>query len=211
MVKKKITIYGKGKGKRKVHNVGYRLFLLEQADSLFIEEFDAKNVTVDDLETLIVLVAGEDSQLAEFIDFVNNPLNRPEEAIVDNIIVENWEGRVREIDKFRQSFNTIQLGKIVKTGLYMCKKQDVMIGKQDVMIGKQDVMIGKQDVMIGKQDMMIGKQDMMIGKQDVMIGKQEETIGEIRNLRDDLKLYFDKRFEILEKDVFLIKKKMCIA
>jgi acylphosphatase len=160
MVKKKITIRAKGKGK--VHNVGYRLFLFEQADSLFIEEFDARNVIIDDLETLIVLVAGEDSQVTEFIDFVNNPLNRPEEAIVDNIIVENWEGRVREIDKFRQSFNTVQLGKIVKTGL-------------------------------------------------LMIGKQEETIGEIRNLRDDLKLHFDKRFEILEKDVFLIKKKMCIA
>ena len=130
-MKNKITIYGKGKGKKKVHDVGYRLFLLEQADSLFIEGFDARNVTVDGLETLVVFVEGDESQLTEFIDFVNNPLNRPDKAVVENIIVEDWEGKVREIDKFRQSFNTIQLGKIVKTGLYMCKKQDVLIEKQE--------------------------------------------------------------------------------
>lgn len=114
---------------RKVHDVGYRLFILEQADSLFIEGFDARNVTVDGREILVVLIEGDNSQLTEFIDFVNDPLNRPKEAIVDNIIIEEYEGRVREIDKFRQGFNTVQLGKIVKTGLYMCKRQDVMIGK----------------------------------------------------------------------------------
>ena len=44
MVKKKITIYGKGK--RKVHNVWYRLFLFEQADSLFIEDCN-KGISFD--------------------------------------------------------------------------------------------------------------------------------------------------------------------
>jgi acylphosphatase len=123
-MKNKITIYGKGKGKKRVHDVGYRLFLLEQADSLFIEGFDPRNITVDGLETLVVLIEGESSRLIEFIDFVKNPSNRPEEAIVDdNIIIENWEGKVRRIEKFRESFNTIQLGKIVRTGLKMC---DVM-------------------------------------------------------------------------------------
>ncbi|MEM4546926.1 MAG: acylphosphatase, partial [Nitrososphaerota archaeon] len=36
----KITIKGK------VHEVGYRLFLLEEADSLFIPFFDARNVKI---------------------------------------------------------------------------------------------------------------------------------------------------------------------
>ncbi len=48
-------------------------------------------------------------------------------------------------------------------------------------------------------------------KVDIMIGKQEETVEEIMSLRNDLKSHFDKRFEILERDVFLIKKKMCIT
>jgi acylphosphatase len=119
-MKNKITIYGKGKGKKIVHDVGYRLFLLGQADSLFIEGFDAKNIIVDNVEILVVLVEGDDLQLTEFIDFVKNPLNRPEEAIVGDIIVDEYEGRVREIEKFRQNFNTVQLGKIVRTGLQMC-------------------------------------------------------------------------------------------
>jgi len=168
MVKKKIVIYGKDNKKRNVHGVGYRLFLLEQADSLFIEGFDARNVIVDSKEILIVLVECDNSQLTEFVDFVKNPLNRPEEAIVDNIVIEDkdYEGKVRNIDKYRQSLNTIQLGRIVKTGLYMCKRQDVMIGKQ------------------------------------------EETVGEIKDLRNDFKSYFDKRFEVLERDILSIKKKI---
>ncbi|MDW7990293.1 MAG: acylphosphatase, partial [Archaeoglobaceae archaeon] len=53
----KITIKGK------VHGVGYRIFLLEEADSLFIPCFDAKNVKIDGKEALIVLVDGEKEQL----------------------------------------------------------------------------------------------------------------------------------------------------
>ncbi len=41
MKAKKITIKGK------VHDVGSRLFLLNEAESLFIENFDAGNVVVN--------------------------------------------------------------------------------------------------------------------------------------------------------------------
>lgn len=160
-MKKKIVIKGD-----RVQNVGYRLFLLEQADSLFIEGFDARNVTVlNRNQTLIVLVEGEESQLTEFIDFVNNPLNRPEEAIVDNIIIENWEGRVRKIDIYRQSLNTVQLGKMVQTGLKMCSQLKEF---------------------------------------------RIDTNKNFQRLEELSKSYFDERFEKLEKDVFQIKKKICI-
>ena len=50
MKAKKIVIKGK------VHDVGYRLFLLSEAERLFIEKFDARNVLVDGEQHLIVLV-----------------------------------------------------------------------------------------------------------------------------------------------------------
>lgn len=106
---KKITIQGK------VHNVGYRLFLLEQADAMFIPFFDARNIKINNKEALIVLVDGEESQLDEFVDFVNS--NYPEKADVKKVTVEDYSGKIREIDKFRQSLNTLQLSKIVQSGL----------------------------------------------------------------------------------------------
>ncbi|MDK2876321.1 MAG: hypothetical protein PWQ22_731 [Archaeoglobaceae archaeon] len=168
----KITIKGK------VHDVGYRLFLLEEADSLFIPCFDARNVKINGKEALIVLVDGEKEQLEQFLEFVKN--NRPEMAIVEEISVEEFRGRVRDIEKFRASFNTAQLSKIVQVGVKMLEKQDKMLEKQDKMLEKQDTMLSKMDLMLEKQDLMLEKQDTMLGKMDLMLEKQEETIGVIR-------------------------------
>ncbi|MEM4645640.1 MAG: acylphosphatase [Archaeoglobaceae archaeon] len=66
----KITIKGK------VHGVGYRLFLLEEANSLFIPFFDARNVKINGKEAIIVLVDGDKEQLDQFIEFVKR--NKPE-------------------------------------------------------------------------------------------------------------------------------------
>jgi hypothetical protein len=41
--------------------------MLEEADSLFIPRFDAKNVKIDGKEALIVLVDGEEDQIREFL------------------------------------------------------------------------------------------------------------------------------------------------
>ena len=115
----KITITGK------VHEVGYRLFLLELADSLFIERFDARNVKIDGKEVVVVLVDGDDEQLKEFVELVKS--EKPEKAVVEEIKVEEYKGRVRDIERFRASFNTTQLSKIVQVGLKMLEKQDETI------------------------------------------------------------------------------------
>jgi hydrogenase maturation factor HypF (carbamoyltransferase family) len=119
----KIIIIGK------VHNVGYRLFLLEEADSMFIPNFDAKNVKQNGKEVLIVLIDGEKEQIQEFLEIVKS--KKPEGAVIESIKEEEYGGRIREIKSFRESLNTAQLNKIVQTGLTMIEKQDIMIEKQD--------------------------------------------------------------------------------
>ncbi|MFH1322413.1 MAG: acylphosphatase [Methanobacteriota archaeon] len=108
---KKITIQGK------VHNVGYRLLLLEEADNLFINYFDARNININGRETLVVFIDGEDAQVNEFVDFINS--NFPEKAVVKSISVEDFSGKIKDIDKFRQSFDTVQLSKIVQSGIVL--------------------------------------------------------------------------------------------
>ncbi|RLG70106.1 MAG: acylphosphatase, partial [Methanobacteriota archaeon] len=112
---KKITICGK------VQNVGYRLFLLEKADELTIERMEAKNTRIDGKEALIVLVDGEKEQIEEFVEFVK--VEKPEKAIVEEIRVEDYDKKVRDIEKFRASFNTSQLSKFVQIGLQVVEKQ----------------------------------------------------------------------------------------
>ena len=144
---KKITIKGK------VHDVGYRLFLLTEAESLLIDYFDARNVVVNGEQQLIVLVRGPGDKISTFVDFIHS--NYPPEASVHDISVEEYTEKVRSIDSFRQSFMVVQLAKIAQAGLMMLKKQDQMLSKQDQMLSKQDQMLSKQDEMLGKQDMLI--------------------------------------------------------
>jgi acylphosphatase len=76
----KITIKGI------VHNVGYRAFLLEEADNLLIPNFKARNVKIGGKEALIVLVDGDKEQLENFLKFVKE--NVFPKAVVEEIKVE---------------------------------------------------------------------------------------------------------------------------
>ena len=174
----KITITGK------VHDVGYRLFLLEEADYLFIPYFDVRNVRINGKEALVVLVDGDEEQLKEFVEFVKT--NKPEKAVVEEIRIEEYRGRVRDIERFRASFNTAQLSKIVQVGLKMLEKQDSMLEKQDTMLSKMDSMLQKQDLMLQKQDLMLEKQDETAR---VIREESEKTRKEIKEVSSKL----DKR------------------
>ena len=137
MKARKIVIKGK------VHGVGYRLFLLIEAESLFIEYFDARNVVVDGEQHLNVLVGGQEEKITRFVEFARS--NYPPEASVLSVEVEDYLEEVRSIDSFRQSFMLLQMVKLAQAGMGMLGKQDAMLGKQDAMLEKQDRMLVKQD------------------------------------------------------------------
>ena len=143
--------------KGKVHDVGYRLFLLSEAERLFIEKFDARNVLVDGEQHLVVLVEGAEDKISRFVEFAKS--SYPPDASVQSVEVRDYGGEVRSIDSFRQSFMVFQLTKIAQAGVSMLGKQDAMLGKQDAMLEKQDAMLEKQDTMLEKMDTMLEKQD----------------------------------------------------
>jgi acylphosphatase len=171
--------------KGKVHDVGYRFLLLSEAERLFIEKFDARNVLVDREQHLDVLIEGAEEKISRFVAFAES--NYPPEASVESVEVKDYQEEIRSVDSFRQSFMVFQLTKMAQVGVGMLGKQDAMLGKQDAMLGKQDAMIGKQDAMLGKMDAMIGKQDKTIeilesvkGDTSKMLEKQDETITVIK-------------------------------
>ncbi len=171
----KITIIGK------VHDVGYHLFLLEEADYLFIPYFDARNVKINGKEALVVLVDGDEEQLNEFVEFVKT--NKPEKAVVEEIRIEEYRGRVRDIERFRASFNTAQLSKIVQIGLKMLEKQDLMLQKQDETI----IVIREESE------------------------KTRKEIKEVSSKLDKTNELLERRFEKLEEEIERIKKALIKA
>jgi len=189
---KRIIIEGE-----KVHNVGYRPFLLWKVREIGISNHDARNVKENGMERVVVSVGGEEKQIQEFVKFVKE--NYPEKARVSRV----WEDpkppeRVMLVDEYDKVLAAEQQNTVVQSGLVMIdmqkealKNQRKMLDKQDKMLDKQDKMLDKQDQMLDKQDQMLEKQDQMLEKQDQMLDKQDQTIGAIDKLDVNVNMRFD--------------------
>lgn len=180
-VKKRILIKGK-----KVHNVGYRPFLMEKAQELKIPYFHAKNIKdkEDGKQVVDVRVGGEEGRIDNFLNFVHE--NWPEHAEVESITVEEreYEDDIMGIGDFSRVLSASQLSKIVQTGLGMIEMQMQALGRQDQTLEKQDHTIA---IIKNGNEMLATKQDQMLEKQDVMIGKQDQTISIIRSGVDEMR------------------------
>ncbi len=146
-VKKRILIKG-----RKVHNVGYRPFLMEKAQELKIPNFHAKNIKENGKQAVDVRVGGEGGRIDNFLKFVNE--NWPAFAEVENISVEEkeYEDDIMTLEDFSGVLSALQLSKIVQAGLGMIEMQKQALEKHDQTLDKQDSMLDKQDSMLDKQD-----------------------------------------------------------
>ena len=122
-MKKKIRIIGS-----KVHDIGYRYFLMENALAFGIEKFRAVNIE-DDKQIVVVYVEGEDEAVDEFCKFAKS--NFPPDAVVDEVRVEDYTGYVPKLEAFALVFNIGQSRKFIEYGKQVLSKQDKMLEKQD--------------------------------------------------------------------------------
>jgi acylphosphatase len=200
-VKKRILLIG-----GKVHDVGYRPFLLGLAESLEINRFFADNTFVKDKQGVEILIDDEEDKIKAFIDIIGRKY--PENAVFDKIEQKDYEGRVMSAESYFRYLNALQLSRIATYGGGMLEKQDSMLEKQDSMLEKQDSMLEKQDSMLEKQDSMLEKQDSMLEKQDETIsaireesGKTRETVRvESRNTREGIVDALERGFDGLKDE-----------
>jgi acylphosphatase len=120
----------------KVHDVGYRVFLLRKALELGIERFNAYNTKENGVQVLISFLDGDNDQILTFQDQVQN--DKPENAEVSDIIFEDYVGYVIGIVDYMHLIQVEQLSKGIPAILSIDRKQDRKLEKQDQMLEKQD-------------------------------------------------------------------------
>ena len=205
----------------KVHDLGYRLFLLEEADRLGLTGFDAKNLVEEGMQVIEILVEGEDRRVDSFLNFVKT--SRPEGAEITEVVVENYGGEVRSMDSFYRSFSASQLSKIVTIGLSMLKEQREMrvemregfntLGNK-IDTGFKELRSEMREGFEGLRSEMREGFNTLGNKIDTgfkeSINRHDQILKEIRNLRTDLRSYIEERLQRLEKDVRMIKERLGI-
>jgi len=137
-MKLKVIIKG-----RKIHDVGYRVLLVNKALSFGLDNFNTFNTFIDDVQAVIAVIEGNDEIIEEFKAFINT--TGPKDADVESINIEEYKNAVPPIERCMQAFQMEQWGKGIPILLKMLDKHDSMLDKQDSMLGKQDSMIELQN------------------------------------------------------------------
>jgi acylphosphatase len=204
IMKLQITITGP-----KVHNVGYRYFLMNKAMASRIRMFEAHNIEDEQEQQVMILVDGGEKEVDAFRKLAQE--KRPSRASVSKIVVEDYEGDVMRVGEYAQFCTTIQLDKAIPVLLDM--RDDLKELKGDVKELKGDMKELKDDVKELKCDMKGTRENVksLVDEQRTLLEGQKETINEIRGLRDDLAVHNNIEWQArIENDIRMIKSKIGI-
>ena len=136
MYKTKTIIIGS-----KVHDVGYRILLVNKALSLGLNNFNTFNTYLNSTQALIVIIEADEEAIEEIKNFITN--NKPEKSIVENISFEEYKNIVPPIERVMQSFQMEQWGKGIPILLHMSEtlEQNTSILKENTSILKENTSI----------------------------------------------------------------------
>lgn len=209
-MKIKITIIGS-----KVHDVGYRPYLIAMADEFELDGLGVRNTEVEGKQAVRIKAEGDEECVREFEEAVKT--RRPEGAVVSSVRSEPFDGRVPSIERTAITNMNLQLAKgitalntISGTLTGMGGTLNEMGGTLNEMDGTLNRMDGKLDKMDGTLEKMDGTLTGMDGKVDQMLEKQDETISEIKGVRRDLAI--DRGWQSrVDRDIKEIKAKIGLS
>jgi acylphosphatase len=95
----------------KVHEVGYRYFLMSNAIDMGLKGFHARNRTGEKVPEVIALVEGDEEAVADFWKLVE--IRTPEHSKVSNIAFEDYEGDVMRAGEYAQVCTALQMNKAI--------------------------------------------------------------------------------------------------
>lgn len=186
MTRKRLLVKG-----QKVHDVGYRPFLLGLAESLEIERFFADNIFIEGKQAVYALIDSSGEKVKAFIEIASSKF--PENSDVKKVEEEDYTGNVMKTESYYRYLTAMQLSRIATYGGNMLEKQDKMLEKQDSLMGITQK---------GFDEMKTGFREV---KEEVGKGSAEVK-NEIHLLRDDFRELFMREVNELRSDILVLKE-----
>jgi len=182
----------------KVHDVGYRAFLLEAAEDLRMQGFFAQNTVEEGLQAVIVYLEGNEASMEKFQKIAQ--MQRPDKAVVSAITFVECSDEVEDVGVFAARFQARQLRKGISSIIRIEEKQDRMIDLQTQMLGKQDHTIDKlEDVGQDIVEEIRSSTDSIVSE---IKESRERGSVELRDSHADLKSYLDERLGKMDEDIY---------
>jgi len=172
----------------KVHDVGYRYFLLGIAMSSRIRKFEAHNTKGNEGGEVLVFADGDEAAIKAFRAQVET--EHPAQSEVSNIVFEDFEGVVMRIGEYAQFCATIQLNKAIP----------VLLEIRDNT--KATPQILEEIKAVRKTG------DETLGEIKAVRKTGGETLSEIKGLREDIQPGYATHFRQVQADVRAIKERL---
>jgi len=179
-MKLKATITGP-----KIHEVGYRTFLMGAALDLGIERFTAFNRRENGKQIVVATVEGNEEQIAAFKEFAQK--EKPELAEVSDRAFVDFNGNVMKIEAYSLLNTNEQLNK----GINAILRMDIKMGSMDAKMGSMDAKMGSMDAKMGR-----------------LIETQSRAVEEIRGIREDIQPGYATNFRQMQSDIRAIKERL---
>ncbi|MCX6679872.1 MAG: acylphosphatase [Methanothrix sp.] len=112
----------------KVHDIGYRVFLLKHAMNLALPGLSTYNWEEDGQQEVIALVEGDEARIAAFLQTVEK--NKPELAEVSKVTFEDYDDDVGRTSEVAMFCSFVQLDKAIPLLLDM--RDDLKEMKGDI-------------------------------------------------------------------------------
>ncbi len=203
-MKLKIRIIGP-----RVHDVGYRYFLLSLAMSSRIKMFEAHNTESSEDYEVLVFAEGDDEAIKAFRALVET--KRPDRSDVSKIIFEDFEGDIMKIGDYSQFCSTVQMNKAIP--LLLNISDDLREMARDVKEIRGDIKEMQGDMKEMQGDMKEMRSDMKEMRSDMKeMRKNTDAIPlvleEIKGMREDIQPGYGMHFRQMQSDVRAIKERL---
>ena len=176
----------------KVHDVGYRYFLMSLAMANRIRMFEAHNTETTEGEVVLVFVDGEEDAVKGFLALVRS--KRPARSEVSGIFSDGFEGEVMKIGEYAQFCSTVQLNKAIPLLLDM--RDDMKEIKVDIKEVKVDLKEMKTDINELGEDISAVQEN------------TKATLDEIKGMREYIQPGYGMTFRQMQSDVQAIKERL---
>ena len=217
-MKLKIRIIGP-----RVHDVGYRYFLLSLAMSSRIKMFEAHNTESSEDYEVLVFAEGDDEAIKAFRALVET--KRPDRSDVSKIIFEDFEGDIMKIGDYSQFCSTVQMNKAIPLLLNISDDlremaRDVKEIRGDIKEMQGDMKEMQGDIKEMRSDMKEMQGDMKEMRSDMkeMRSDMKEmrkntdaiplVLEEIKGMREDIQPGYGMHFRQMQSDVRAIKERL---
>ena len=172
----------------KVHDVGYRYFLMSNAIDLGLKGFHARNRTGEKGPEVTVLVENDEETIADFRKLVDT--RKPEHSNVSSIVFEDYEADIMRTSEYAHVCTTIQLNKAIPLLLDMRNDLKEMKGDINAVMKNTDIIhqIG-EDIKAVKANTSEITEEIKGMREDIQPGYSRQMQADVRAIKERLGMH----------------------